>query len=175
MQKYLSLIVYGTVIVLFVVFGMYGCSGYPKQKELALKQAVEEKGYTEITDDLMEKVQLPSKVEDQITGNAVADWFIPLSYILVGVALIASIVLPLVYTVTQDPKALVRIALSLGVLVVLFFICYAFADATAVKTPDEEMGEIGAKRIGGVLIMTYIMIGVAFVGAIFGEVSRSFK
>jgi hypothetical protein len=175
MQKYLSLIVYGTVLVLFVVFGMYGCSGYPKQKELALKQAVEEKGYTEITDDLMEKVQLPSKVEDQITGNAVADWFIPLSYILVGFALVASLVLPLIYAITQDPKSLVKIAMSVGVLVVLFFICYAFADATAVKTPDEEMSAEGAKRIGGVLIMTYIMIGIAFVGAIFGEVSRSFK
>lgn len=175
MQKYLSLIIYGTVIVLFVVFGVYGCSGYPKQKELALKQAVEEKGYTEITDDLMEKVQLPTKVENQITGNSVADWFIPLSYILVGFALVTSIVLPLIYTVTQDPKALVRIALSLGVLVILFIICYAFADATAVKTADEEMSAEGAKYIGGVLIMTYIMIGVAFIGAIFGEVSRSFK
>lgn len=175
MQKYLSLIIYGIVLVLFVAFGIYGCSGYPAQKKLALKQAVEEKGYTEVTDDLMEKVQLPTKVEDQITGNAVADWFIPLSYVLVGFAMITAIVLPLIYTVTQDPKALVKIAISLGVLVVVFFICYAFADATAVKTPDEEMSAEGAKYIGGVLIMTYVMIAVAFVGAIFGEVSRSFK
>lgn len=175
MQKYLSLIIYGIVLVLFVAFGIYGCSGYPAQKELALKQAVEEKGYTEVTDDLMEKVQLPTKVEDQITGNAVADWFIPLSYVLVGFAMITAIVLPLIYTVTQDPKALVKIAISLGVLVVVFFICYAFADATPVKTPDEEMSAEGAKYIGGVLIMTYVMIAVAFVGAIFGEVSRSFK
>lgn len=175
MQKYLSLIIYGTVLVLFVVFGMYGCSGYPKQKELALKQAVEEKGYTEITDDLLEKVQLPSKVEDQITGNAIADWFIPLSYILVGVALIAAIVLPLVYAVTQDPKSLARIAMSLGVLAVVFLICYAFADNTPVKTTDIEMGETGSKYIGGVLIMTYVMILVAFVGALLGEVTRSFK
>ncbi len=175
MQKYLSLIIYGIVVVLFVAFGVYGCSGYPAQKELAKKQAVEEKGYTDITDDLMDKVQLPTKVEEQITGNAVADWFIPLSYVLVGFAMIAAIVLPLVYTVTQDPKALVKIAISLGVLVVVFFICYAFADATAVKTTDEEMSAEGAKYIGGVLIMTYVMIAVAFVGAIFGEVSRSFK
>jgi hypothetical protein len=175
MQKYLSLIVYGTVLVLFVVFGIYGCSGYPKQKELALKQAVEEKGYTEITDDLMDKVQLPTKVEEQITGNAVADWFIPLSYVLVGFAMIAAIILPLVYTVTQDPKSLVKIAISLGVLLVVFFICYAFADNTPVKTTDVEMGEAGSKYIGGVLIMTYVMIVVAFVGAILGEVTRSFK
>lgn len=175
MQKYLSLIIYGIIVVLFVVFGVYGCSGYPKQKELALKQAVEEKGYTEVTDDLMEKVQLPTKVENQITGNAVADWFIPLSYVLVGFAMIAAILLPLVYTVTQDPKSLVKIAASLGVLVVVFFICYAFAGNTPVKTTDVEMGEVGSKYIGGVLIMTYVMIAVAFIGAIFGEVSRSFK
>ncbi|WP_338761354.1 hypothetical protein WAF17_15335 [Bernardetia sp. ABR2-2B] len=179
MQKYLSLIVYGIVVVLFVAFGVYGCSGYPAQKELALKQAVEEKGYTDVTDDQMDelkdKVNLPTKVEEQITGNAVADWFIPLSYVLVGFAMIAAIVLPLIYTVTQDPKSLVKIAISLGVLVVVFFICYAFADATAVKTPDEEMSAEGAKYIGGVLIMTYVMIAVAFVGAIFGEVSRSFR
>ncbi|AFM03921.1 hypothetical protein Fleli_1498 [Bernardetia litoralis DSM 6794] len=175
MQKYLSLIIYGTVLVLFVAFGIYGCSGYPAQKKLALTQAVEEKGYTEVTDDLMDKVQLPTKVEEQITGNAVADWFIPLSYVLVGFAMIAAIVLPLVYTVTQDPKSLVKIGISLGVLVVVFFICYAFADATAIKTTDEEMSAEGSKYIGGVLIMTYVMIAVAFVGAIFGEVSRSFK
>ncbi len=175
MQKYLSLIIYGTVLVLFVVFGMYGCSGYPKQKELALKQAVEEKGYTEITDDLLEKVQLPTKVEDQITGNAIADWFIPLSYILVGVALIAAIVLPLVYAVTQDPKSLGKMAISLGVLAVLFLICYALSDNTPVKTTDIEMGETGSKYIGGFLIMTYVMIFVAFVGALLGEVTRSFK
>ncbi len=175
MQKYLSIIVYGVVLVLFVVFGIYGCSGYPKQKELALKQAVEEKGYTEITDDLMDKVKLPTKVEEQITGNAVADWFIPLSYVLVGFAMIAAIVLPLVYTITQDPKSLVKIAISLGVLAVLFFICFAFADNTPVSTTDVEMGEAGSKYIGGVLIMTYVMIIVAFVGAILGEVTRSFK
>lgn len=175
MQKYLSLIVYGIVLVLFVVFGIYGCSGYPKQKELALKQAVEEKGYTEITEDLMDKVQLPTKVEEQITGNAVADWFIPLSYVLVGFAMIAAILLPLVYTVTQDPKSLAKIGISLGALLVLFFICYLFADNTPVKTTDVEMGETGSKYIGGVLIMTYVMIVVAFAGAILGEVTRSFK
>lgn len=175
MQKYLSMIVYSVVLILFVAFGIYGCSGYPAQKELALKQAVEEKGYTEITDDLMDKVQLPTKVEEQITGNAVADWLIPLSYVLIGLAMIAAIVLPLVYTVTQDPKSLVKVALALGVLVVVFFICYAFADAKAVITPDEEMGPEGSKYIGGVLIMTYVMIAIAFFGAIVGEVSRSFK
>ncbi len=175
MQKYLSIIVYGIVLVLFVAFGIYGCSGYPAQKELALKQAVEEKGYTEITDDLMDKVQLPTKVEEQITGNAVADWFIPLSYVLIGFAMVVAIVLPLIYTVTQDPKSLVKIAISLGVLVVVFFICYAFAEAKAVTTPDEDMSAEGAKYIGGVLIMTYVMIAVAFIGVIFGEVSRSFR
>lgn len=179
MQKYLSFIIYGIVLVLFVVFGIYGCSGYPKQKDLALEQAVTEKGYDNVTeermDELKEQVKLPTKIEDQITGNAVADWFIPLSYVLVGFAMIVAIVLPLIYTVTQDPKALVKIAISLGVLVVVFFICYAFADNTPVKTTDVEMGESGSKYIGGVLIMTYVMIAVAFVGAIFGEVSRSFK
>ncbi len=175
MQKYLSLIIYSIVLVLFVAFGMYGCSGYPAQKELALKQAVEEKGYTEVTDDLMDQVKLPTKVEDQITGNAVADWFIPLSYVLVGFAMIAAIVLPLIYTVTQDPKSLVKIAISLAALVVVFFVCYAFATGEAVKTPDVEMSAEGSKYIGGVLIMTYVMIAVAFLGAIFGEVSRSFK
>ena len=175
MQKYLSIVIYGIVLVLFVVFGIYGCSSYPKQKELALKQAVEEKGYTEVTNDLMDKVQLPTKVEDQITGNAVADWFIPLSYVLVGFAMIAAIVLPLIYTITQDPKSLIRIAISLVALVVVFFVCYAFAEGQAVKTPDVEMSAEGSKYIGGVLIMTYVMIGVAFIGAIFGEVSRSFK
>ena len=175
MQKYLSFIIYGIIVVLFVVFGIYGCSGYPAQKKAALKQAVEEKGYTDVTPELMEKVKLPTKVEDQITGNAVADWFIPLSYVLVGFAMIAAIVLPLLYAITQDPKSLVKIAISVVALVVVFFICYAFAEGKAVKTPDVEMSAEGSKYIGGVLIMTYVMIAVAFIGAIFGEISRSFK
>lgn len=164
---------------LFVAFGINGCANYPSQKALALEQAVKEKGYENITEERMtelkEQVKLPTKIEAQITGNAVADWFVPLSYVLVGFAVVAAIILPLIYAVTQDPKSIVRMAMSVGVLVVLFFICYVFADGTAIKNKTVEMGASGSKYIGGVLIMTYIMIGFAFVGAILGEVTRSFK
>ena len=179
MKKHLSLIVYGIITVLFIAFGINGCANYPNQKQQALEQAVKEKGYENITEERMTElkgqVKLSSKVEGQITGNAVADWFVPLSYVLVAVAILGSIILPLIYAFTQDPKSLLGIALSVGVLFVLFFICYIFADGSAIKTNTVEMGGEGSKYIGGVLIMTYIMIAFAFGGAILGELTRSFK
>jgi len=179
MKKYLSLIVYGVILFLFIAFGINGCANYPSQKALALEEAVKEKGYENVTEERMkelrEQVQLPSKVEAQITGNAIADWFVPLAYVLIAVAMLFAIILPLIYAFTQEPKSLLKMAMSVGVLVVIFLICYAFADNNEIKTNTVEMGAEGSKYIGGVLIMTYIMIGFAFVGAIVGELTRSFK
>lgn len=94
-----------------------------------------------------------------------------ITYILVGIAVIASIGLPLYNALRQDPKSLTVVGIGLVALVVLFFVGYGFASDTIKPGWDTEFGVSAgtSKFIGGVLILTYLLMILSIFGIIFGS------
>ncbi len=100
-----------------------------------------------------------------------------LSYLLVVVSLVASIVMPIIYSL-GDPKSLVGIGISVAALLILFFISYVLSSDEITNPKAAAQYGItngGAKLIGGSLIMMYLMFMGAIVGVVVSEVIKIFK
>ena len=96
-------------------------------------------------------------------------------YILIGIALIAAIVLPLI-SALKNPSVLIKSGIALAVLLVIFAISYGIADSNVnsiAKTYGETPGSI--RMIGAGLIMFYIVFILAAIGLIFSEVNKALK
>lgn len=98
-----------------------------------------------------------------------------ITYVLIGIALVAVIVLPLIKAI-DDPKTLVGTAIGLGVLVVIFGISYAIAgDEVLPRYVTQNVGPGISKFVGGLLTTMYLLFGAAIVGILYTEVSKAFK
>lgn len=97
------------------------------------------------------------------------------SYILVIVAALAALVLPLISSF-NNPKALAKGALGIGVLLVVFFVGYLLAGNEVTKVYTQHGVDANAsKLIGGILITTYVFFIVSFASIILTEVLKLFK
>jgi hypothetical protein len=96
-------------------------------------------------------------------------------YTLFFVALVAAIVLPLVYAI-QTPGNLLRSLYGVFALIILFGIAYALSDSV-VKPTWAVLGVTPgvSKMVGAGLITFYVVIVVAFVGLIFSEINKALK
>lgn len=97
------------------------------------------------------------------------------SYILIGVAIIAAIVLPLINSLS-DPSTLVKSGIGVLILLVIFGIGYLISGSEV--TPDYAKYDVGAgisKMVGGALIMMYLMAGGALLGIAYTEISKMVK
>ncbi|MEQ8811012.1 hypothetical protein [Imperialibacter roseus] len=97
------------------------------------------------------------------------------SYILVGIALLAAIILPLINAL-DDLSSLAMSAVGILILLVIFGLGYAISgdEVTAVYTKyDVDAGL--SKLVGGSLIMMYLLTGVALVGIVYTEISKIVK
>jgi hypothetical protein len=76
-----------------------------------------------------------------------------------------------------NPASLLKSGLGLVVLVVVFGIAWAMAgiDFTAVQAEEFDMTASKAKLVGGILIMMYILTGIAVVGIVYTELSKMIK
>ncbi len=98
-----------------------------------------------------------------------------LSYIFVGVALVAAVVLPLVNAL-KHPAGLVKSLMGVGGLVVLFIIAYSLSGSeVSAKAIAMGVDDAGSKMIGAGLILFYFVLVVATVGIVFSEISKAFK
>lgn len=98
-----------------------------------------------------------------------------LSYILIAVSILGALILPLVNAV-DDPKSLVKVGASAGIMVVLFLIAYAFSGSEVTETYAKfSVGPELSKVIGGILTMVYFLIVILIGGIIYVEVSKLFK
>ena len=99
-----------------------------------------------------------------------------LTYILVGVAVLAVIVLPLINAVS-NPRSLVISGIGLAALLVVFLISWGLSsyDNVSAKAAEQGLTSGGVQRIGGVLTMMYILLGCAIVGIVVTELSKIFK
>ena len=108
-------------------------------------------------------------------GCSLISWGLYLTYIIFGVAVISTIVFPLINTI-KNPSNLAKSGIGIGVLVVVFFISYVLADSE-LSAIGKALGETEAsvKWIGAGLIMFYIALFGAIIGLIYSEISKALK
>lgn len=94
------------------------------------------------------------------------------SYLLVILAALGAIILPLINAL-GNPKSLVKSLIGVGALVVLFLVSWAISgdEVTAVYTKF-DITSTSSRVIGGVLITTYLLMGVAILSIIYSEIRK---
>ncbi len=108
-------------------------------------------------------------------GEFVSDYGLWISYILIGVATAAAIVMPLINSLS-DPASLKGAGIGVGSLVVLFFISYALSgDEVTAKYTQFGVDAGTSQVIGGFLTMMYLLLLIVTVAIVYAEVSKIFK
>jgi hypothetical protein len=97
------------------------------------------------------------------------------SYALFGVAVAASLVLPLLGSL-KSPGELKKPLMALAAMVVLFVISYALS-GSEVSTIQAAKGitENTSKLVGAGLTMFYLISGIAVLGLIYSEINKALK
>ncbi|MCS6968727.1 MAG: hypothetical protein RMJ44_08155 [Cytophagales bacterium] len=102
-------------------------------------------------------------------------WALYLMYILLFVAIAAAIILPIIKSLDQ-PKTLIRSGIGIGILLLIFFICYAIADDTVLQNKAYEgITPSTSKLVGAALLMLYVMFFGAIIAVVYSEISKFFK
>jgi len=101
------------------------------------------------------------------------------AYILLAITIIASLLFPVIYLVS-NVKALVRVLAVVGGAAALFLLAYfVFSDANPIKitgylgTDNSDPGVL--RMVGTALYTTYILFGVALLSIVYSEVIKIFK
>lgn len=92
------------------------------------------------------------------------------AYVLLGLAALVAIVGPMVQLVGNFKSAVTTLA-GIVVLVAILLIGYAMAT----NETYENAGPVASQWIGGGIIATMILIGLAILTAIFTEIAKFFK
>lgn len=98
-----------------------------------------------------------------------------ISYVLVFLAIAAAVVLPLISSL-QNPKVLIRSGIGVGALATLFGICYSSASSEV--TPLYKNLGVSMEQVqlsGGLIQLTLILVIVAVVAVVLGELSKSVR
>ncbi len=98
------------------------------------------------------------------------------TYALVAISIIVALLFPLL-NIFRNPKAAVRSLIGLGLMVVILGVAYVFSKDTPVPNPSGGLFDNSMMlRISDVgLYVTYLMVIVAFLVIIFGEIRGAFK
>ncbi len=97
------------------------------------------------------------------------------TYVILGVAVVATIVLPL-FNLAKNPKGAMRSLIGMAIVVVILLIAYAASDATPVVTPTtvyDNPLELKLSDTG--LFTTYAALGITLVSIFVTEVYKFFK
>ncbi|GAB1446944.1 MAG: hypothetical protein KF860_16780 [Cyclobacteriaceae bacterium] len=98
-----------------------------------------------------------------------------LGYGLLLVGLAAAIILPLV-SALKAPKELLKSAMGVGALLVLFLIAYGLSGAeVTAKYTSLGVGESSSKLIGAGLTMFYFVFIIALLGIVVSEINKALK
>jgi hypothetical protein len=96
-------------------------------------------------------------------------------YALLFIAVASMIVFPVIHML-REPSTLLRSAIVLGVVVVMFVISYAMADSEVnLKAAAVGITPTSSKLIGAGLIMFYITLILSAVALIYSEISKALK
>jgi hypothetical protein len=98
-----------------------------------------------------------------------------LFYVLLLIAVAAMVIFPILHML-REPSTLLRSAIGIGVVVVLFVVSYALADSeVTMKAAAVGVTEGSSKLIGAGLIMFYITLVLSGLALIYSEISKAFK
>ncbi len=99
------------------------------------------------------------------------------SYLLIILGAVVAVVLPLIKSL-DDPKSLLKTAVGIIAIVVLFFIAYSVSSNEVLPKFEADPFNLtpqGSQMVGGMLITTYVLSIVA-IGSIFlTEVTKAIK
>jgi hypothetical protein len=101
--------------------------------------------------------------------NIFVNYGIPAAFILLILAAAAAIILPLINSFS-NPKTLLKSAIGIAVLAVIFLIGWSLSPAEA--NLQYNVTEGTSKVIGGALTTMYILFGLAILGIILSEINK---
>ncbi|WP_296620839.1 hypothetical protein [Marivirga sp.] len=94
------------------------------------------------------------------------------AYLLVIVAALGAIVLPLI-SALSNPKSLLKSALGVLVIGVVYLISWGISgDEVTAKYIKFDITSTSSQVIGGVLITTYLLMGIAVVSIVYSEIAK---
>ena len=103
------------------------------------------------------------------------DIILYIGYALVIVAAAGSVILPLINSL-GNPKSLIQSGIGIVALLLIFGISYAVSGSEVTEVYSSfDVDSSGSKTIGGLIIMMYMLIGIAVAGIVFTEVNKMFK
>ena len=98
-----------------------------------------------------------------------------LFYALLIIAVALTVVFPIIH-VLREPSTLLRSAIGVGVIVVLFVISYALSDSEVnLKAAALGVTPTSSRLIGAGLIMFYITLVLSILALIYSEISKALK
>ena len=96
-------------------------------------------------------------------------------YGMVIIGAVLAIGFPL-WIASKNPKSLVGTGMGLGSILVLFLIAWLLSGSEVYSSYTEFGVDASlSKFIGGMLILVYMLVGLAVTGIIYSEVSKSLK
>jgi hypothetical protein len=98
-----------------------------------------------------------------------------LSYILLFVSVIGALVFPIIKLLDQ-PKVLIRTGIGIGVMLGIFLLSWIFSGDEVTKLYENfNVDATLSKRIGGTIIMMYILFFATIALAIYSEIVKFIK
>ena len=96
-------------------------------------------------------------------------------YALLFIAIASMLVFPVIHML-REPSMLLRSAIGIGVVAVLFVVSYALADSeVTLKAAAVGVTATSSKLIGAGLIMFYITLVLSGLALIYSEISKALK
>jgi hypothetical protein len=96
-------------------------------------------------------------------------------YALLIIAVALTVIFPIIHML-KEPSMLIRSAIGIGLIVVLFGISYAMSGSEVnLKAAALGVTESSSKLIGAGLIMFYITLVLSILALIYSEISKAFK
>lgn len=97
------------------------------------------------------------------------------SYALMGIAVGAAIILPLINTL-QSPGEIKKAGIALAGMLVLFVVAYLLAgDEVHADQAAKGITSTTSKLVGAGLIMFYLISVIALIGLVYSEVNKALK
>lgn len=97
------------------------------------------------------------------------------AYLLVIIAALGAIVLPLINALS-NPKSLLKSVLGVVIIGVVYLIGWGISgDEVTAKYIQFDITNTSSKVIGGVLITTYLLMGIAVISIVYSEIAKIIK
>ncbi len=111
-----------------------------------------------------------------IMGESSVGFMLTWMYILLGLTVAVTIILPIINLV-KNPKGALSTFVGLAIVVIVLAICYMVSSATPVPNSggDPFTDPLQLKLSDTGLYATYVALAAAIIISIFGEIKNSFK